>query len=430
MVEHRNPQVPVVLREAIAIVQSREEEEALREIALTFCTEFLQSPSILSTVTKSDLQEHLMEWTRDNNPAIRRLCLQGLASVLFWPGKGQLLRAQLPGTIAMFCATDARTVLEAMTEAADAIYLLAGEGLGSISQDMAASLRPLIDHERGSVRSAAISLLGTMLSGVKDPDKPAVQQELTSCLLPLLLHLADEEQSVILVSAALGISREQSTRVPWAPPVSRAPAQPGPLGTCRGHRGGPLGSDPLGSQSSLPPIGNKGQEPPLAGRAGAQGAGRRGRAPDAPSLSEVPRSPLVLQSCKVTLFRCAVFLGWANRKSLFCSLAWDGSSQLLPCVGKCLMENNERNVPRLLFQALAYLESSQLSIRHSAALFIGETIHHFVYLLAETVSADGIYRLCEAFQEVPLRSDRTTAIVLNEHFKWLQKLANLVWGAF
>ncbi|XP_075765392.1 maestro heat-like repeat family member 5 [Pelodiscus sinensis] len=87
MVEHRNPQVPVVLREAIAIVQSREEEEALREIALTFCTEFLQSPSILSTVTKSDLQEHLMEWTRDNNPAIRRLCLRGLASVLFWPGK-------------------------------------------------------------------------------------------------------------------------------------------------------------------------------------------------------------------------------------------------------------------------------------------------------------------------------------------------------
>ncbi|XP_075774641.1 maestro heat-like repeat family member 5 [Pelodiscus sinensis] len=200
----------------------------------------------------------------------------------------------------MFCATDARTVLEAMTEAADAIYLLAGEGLGSISQDMAASLRPLIDHERGSVRSAAISLLGTMLSGVKDPDKAAVQQELTSCLLPLLLHLADEEQSVIL-------------------------------------------------------------------------------------------------SCKVTLFRCAVFLGWANRKSLFCSLAWDGSSQLLPCVGKCLMENNERNIPRLLFQALKYLESSQPSIRHSAALFIGETIHHFVYLLAETVSADGIFRLCEGY---------------------------------
>ncbi|XP_075774795.1 maestro heat-like repeat family member 5 isoform X1 [Pelodiscus sinensis] len=137
-----------------------------------------------------------------------------------------------------------------------------------------------------------------MLSGVKDPDKLAVQQELTSCLLPLLLHLADEEQSVIL-------------------------------------------------------------------------------------------------SCKVTLFRCAVFLGWANRKSLFCSLAWDGSSQLLPCVGKCLMENNERNIPRLLFQALKYLESSQPSIRHSAALFIGETIHHFVYLLAETVSADGIFRLCE-----------------------------------
>nr|XP_025046542.1 uncharacterized protein LOC112547759 isoform X2 [Pelodiscus sinensis] len=94
-----------------------------------------------------------------------------------------------------------------------------------------------------------------MLSEVKDPGKPAVQQELTSCLLPLLLHLADEEQRVIL-------------------------------------------------------------------------------------------------SCKVTLFCCTVFLGWANLKSLFCSLAWDGSSQLLPCVGKCL---EYHTTMRILFYLLGLI---------------------------------------------------------------------------
>ena len=72
--------------------------------------------------------------------------------------QGQLLRAQLPGTIAMFCARNAWTVLEALKDAADASYLLAREGLGSISQDMAVSLRPLIDHVRPGPRRSTFPL--------------------------------------------------------------------------------------------------------------------------------------------------------------------------------------------------------------------------------------------------------------------------------
>ncbi|XP_074973734.1 maestro heat-like repeat family member 5 [Caretta caretta] len=219
-----------------------------------------------------------------------------------------------------------------MQKAGDIIYLLKREGLGSISQDIAVSLRPFIDDERGSVRSAAISLLGNVVSRVQDPDKALVQQEIIHCLLPLLLHLADQEESVTL-------------------------------------------------------------------------------------------------RCKLTLFRCAVFLGWAHLKRLFRSMAWDGSSQLLKSVGKCLMQNNKSHIPKFLFQALDYLESSQTTIRHSAALFIGNTIHHYCDLLSETVNEDGISRLYEAFQEVPLKSDRTTWYILNRHYKWLQKLVNLVSGS-
>nr|XP_048690097.1 maestro heat-like repeat family member 5 [Caretta caretta] len=273
-----------------------------------------------------------MDWTKDANSIIRRLSLRGLGSIVFQPEKVQFLRAQLPAILAMFCDRDGRRVMEAMHKAADINYLLNREGLGSISQDIAVSLRPFIDDEKGSVRSAAIVLLGNVVSRVQDPDKPFVQQEIIHCLLPLLLHLEDQEESVKL-------------------------------------------------------------------------------------------------SCKLTLFRCAVFLRWAHLKTLSRSLAWDGSSQLLKCVWICLMQNNESHIPKFLFQALQYLESSQTTIRHSAARFIGNTIHHYCDLLSETVNEDGISRLYEAFHEVPLKSDRTTWYILNRYYKWLQKLGNLVSGS-
>ncbi|CAM4545271.1 unnamed protein product [Caretta caretta] len=298
MIEFENPQLPAVFREAITIVQSGKEEEQ-RTIALAFCTEFLQSPSIDTILTRSALQAQLMDWTKDANSIIRRLSLRGLGSIVFQPEKVQFLRAQLPAILAMFCDRDGRRVMEAMHKAADIIHLLNREGLGSISQDIAVSLRPFIDDEKGSVRSAAIVLLGNVVSRVQDPDKPFVQQEIIHCLLPLLLHLEDQEESVKL-------------------------------------------------------------------------------------------------SCKLTLFRCAVFLRWAHLKTLSHSLAWDGSSQLLKCVWICLMQNNESHIPKFLFQALQYLESSQTTIRHSAARFIGNTIHHYCDLLSETVNEDGISRLYEA----------------------------------
>ncbi|CAM5148344.1 unnamed protein product [Eretmochelys imbricata] len=331
MIECENPQLPAVFREAITIIQSEREEEQ-RTIAMAFCIEFLQSPSIDTVLTKSELRAQLMEWTKDTNPVICKLSLRGLGSIVFQPEKVRWLQAQLPGTVARFCDRDGGCVKEAMHKAQDIIYLLKREGLGSISQDIAVSLRPFIDDERGSVRSAAISLLGNVVSRVQDPDKALVQQEIIHCLLPLLLHLADQEESVTL-------------------------------------------------------------------------------------------------RCKLTLFRCAVFLGWAHLKRLFRSMAWDGSSQLLKSVGKCLMQNNKSHIPKFLFQALDYLESSQTTIRHSAALFIGNTIHHYCDLLSETVNEDGIFRLYEAFQEVPLKSDRTTWYILNRHYKWLQKLVNLVSGS-
>ncbi|XP_074929930.1 maestro heat-like repeat family member 5 [Chelonoidis abingdonii] len=107
------------------------------------------------------------------------------------------------------------------------------------------------------------------------------------------------------------------------------------------------------------------------------------------------------ERCKLTLFRCAVYLRWAHLKTLFRSMAWDGSTQLLKCAWKCLMQNNKSHIPKFLFQPLDYLESSQTTIRHSAALFIGNTIQHYCDLLSETVNEGGISCLYEG-KEIPL----------------------------
>ncbi|CAM5072159.1 unnamed protein product [Eretmochelys imbricata] len=296
MIEFENPQLPAVFREAITIVQSGKEEEQ-RTIALAFCTEFLQSPSIDTILTRSALQAQLMEWTKDANSIIRRLSLRGLGSIVFQPEKVQFLRAQLPAILAMFYDRDGRRVMEAMHKAADIIYLLNREGLGSISQDIAVSLRPFIDDEKGSVRSAAIVLLGHVVSRVQDPEKPFVQQEIIHCLLPLLLHLEDQEESVKL-------------------------------------------------------------------------------------------------SCKLTLFRCAVFLRWAHLKTLSRSLAWDGSSQLLKCVWICLPHPQ---IPFLGLTVPGKLTDNNKTF--SSPIHCRNTIHHYCDLLSETVNEDGISRLYEGSRD-------------------------------
>ncbi|XP_065435733.1 maestro heat-like repeat family member 5 [Chrysemys picta bellii] len=95
MIEFENPQLPAVFREAVTIVQSQKEDEQ-RHIAMTFCTELLQSPSIETIVTKSELKAQLMEWTQDKNPIIRRLSLRGLGSVVLQPAK--VRGVDCPGT--------------------------------------------------------------------------------------------------------------------------------------------------------------------------------------------------------------------------------------------------------------------------------------------------------------------------------------------
>ncbi|CAM4619126.1 unnamed protein product [Lepidochelys olivacea] len=404
MIECENPQLPAVFREAITIVQSEREDEQ-RTIAMAFCTEFLQSPSIDTVLTKSELRAQLMEWTKNANPVIRKLSLRGLGSIVFQPEKLQLLRSQLPAIVARFCDQDGGCVKEAMHKAGDIIYLLKREGLSSISQDIAVSLRPFIDDVRPAMeppRSAPA------MGGESPAEPPPCQSS----------------------------SRQSSVSAPCSQPLlqpglgERGPG-PGQMTSCLENTSPSKGLEILSRKEG------EGQCALschfTAWQRGEHGAGHR----------QMPRAagiihcllPLLLHladqeesvtlRCKLTLFCCAVFLGWAYLKRLFLSMDWDGSSQLLKCVWNFLMQNNQNHIPKFLFQALEYLESSQTTIRHSASLFVGKTIRHYCDLLSETVNEDGISRLYEAFQEVPLKSDMVVPHMV--HPQYIKQVVTEAW---
>lgn len=90
---------------------------------------------------------------------------------------------------------------------------------------------------RPQVRSAAIMLFTELLNTVKRRQKPLLQEEVTRSLVPLLLHLQDEDPDVGKVSPAAMCSLVQQALTAPAllldlspePPPKSEKSQPYPL---------------------------------------------------------------------------------------------------------------------------------------------------------------------------------------------------------
>lgn len=54
-------------------------------------------------------------------------------------------------------------------------------------------------QDRDKVRSSTIGLFGNLLSGLNLKSKSIMQEQVLSSLVPLLLHLQDQEQEVVEV---------------------------------------------------------------------------------------------------------------------------------------------------------------------------------------------------------------------------------------
>ncbi|XP_060135088.1 maestro heat-like repeat family member 5 [Zootoca vivipara] len=197
MTECDSPQIPGIFGEAALILNS-EEDEMKKMTALALVIEFLKSSSAVKMMNRFSLRDHLEEGSAATNPVIKELCLKGLSSFVFQPGKVKVLREELPTLIGSVFSGREQDILQGLQDIMTAIYEMDGQGIGPLSMDLALNVRSFFEDERSPVRVAAISLFGQLVMKAKEADKPLLRKEVLYSLLSLLLHLKDRDGTVAM----------------------------------------------------------------------------------------------------------------------------------------------------------------------------------------------------------------------------------------
>ncbi|XP_019356791.1 PREDICTED: maestro heat-like repeat-containing protein family member 7 [Gavialis gangeticus] len=160
-------------------------DERHRLTALAFFVELLRMPQ-----AKRLPQEYsvirLTKGLTDLDPVVRALCVRGLIIVANWTGKE--ITIPVPAMINSLYGLDGRLVVEAL---ADIETILSGLDEASFPGCITDPLQQLFDDDRESVRSAAISLFGSILKKVKKSQRLIKEEEILNSLVPLLLHLQE-----------------------------------------------------------------------------------------------------------------------------------------------------------------------------------------------------------------------------------------------
>nr|XP_034959523.1 maestro heat-like repeat-containing protein family member 7 isoform X3 [Zootoca vivipara]XP_034959524.1 maestro heat-like repeat-containing protein family member 7 isoform X3 [Zootoca vivipara] len=128
----------------------------------------------------------------NENPVIRALCIKGLVNITYWIGKEEV-KIVLPAMTKSLTGMDGRLFVDAVAEIEK--ILIGPEGADCIC-DISLSLQELFSDERASVRASAISLFGKMVKRAKKNNKHAMRHQVLENLVPLLLHLEEEDPDI------------------------------------------------------------------------------------------------------------------------------------------------------------------------------------------------------------------------------------------
>ncbi|XP_044878591.1 maestro heat-like repeat-containing protein family member 7 isoform X3 [Mauremys mutica] len=139
-----------------------------------------------------DTLDRLEEWTKHPSPVFRSLGLRGLGILATQPGKVEQVKALLPAILWGSDAMDDGSILEVISAVQNLLQSLVGSELTSVARKLSLYLSAV----RPQVRSAAIMLFTELLTTVKRRQKYLLQEEVTRSLVPLLLHLQDEDPEV------------------------------------------------------------------------------------------------------------------------------------------------------------------------------------------------------------------------------------------
>nr|XP_025044737.1 maestro heat-like repeat-containing protein family member 6 isoform X2 [Pelodiscus sinensis] len=195
MVTHASHHLSGLLANSIPNLRTEDEEKTLTAVA--FFTGLLRSQSVTKLLPKRSILGRLEEWRTDPRPTVRWLSLHGLGNMALHPQKAKQLQALLPALLGGLNETHERLVGETIAALGSVLRHHKGRvNIGSISVQIAKTLRPFLDDDRDKVRSSAIGLFGNLLSGLNLKSKSTMQEQVLGSFVPLLLHLYEQDQKV------------------------------------------------------------------------------------------------------------------------------------------------------------------------------------------------------------------------------------------
>ncbi|KAH0618583.1 hypothetical protein JD844_017934 [Phrynosoma platyrhinos] len=163
--------------------------------AMAFFVELLCMPEARRLPEQYSFQR-LKRGLMNEIPVIRALCIKGLVTMANWPGKE--VNLLLPTMTKSLSGMDGRLFVESVAEIEK--ILDGHEGADCIC-NITLSLQELFSDNRESVRASAIYLFGKMVRRAKKNNKLVIRQQILESMVPLFLHLQEENSDISKASS-------------------------------------------------------------------------------------------------------------------------------------------------------------------------------------------------------------------------------------
>ncbi|XP_038605430.1 maestro heat-like repeat-containing protein family member 7 isoform X2 [Tachyglossus aculeatus] len=163
---------------------------------MTFFTELLQSSDLAALVDESIIG--LIEsWMEARDPAIHQLTLRAMANLgLHQNTEGYLLELQ-PVVLSCCYSNPETTTREALAVLRHIIRVADPRGRALRTLEIAVALHPFFDGESEDLRLTAIETFGALMERLRGLYlEPRLRRQVLSSLVPLVLHLEDENVCV------------------------------------------------------------------------------------------------------------------------------------------------------------------------------------------------------------------------------------------
>ncbi|KFM62094.1 HEAT repeat-containing protein 7A, partial [Stegodyphus mimosarum] len=173
-----------------------------RIISVSLFVEFLSQNYKGRQNLTEPLMNNLLGRLVDSSPTVRRLCISGLGNISMLD-KEQIERYSTTILSAMMAGMDDREdpgcsiTLEAMSGLSSILSQVAEEDVRNILINIALRIKPMFEKEKPLIRAAAFTLFGNLSRFGNGPSKEQFMEQVHGNLIPLLLHLNDEDKHVV-----------------------------------------------------------------------------------------------------------------------------------------------------------------------------------------------------------------------------------------